>query len=176
MPDDTKSGPTLIEKGEKSAPKPIRVLLLDDRDENLVLRSAILRQNGYDVVTSRYPADRPWSALIILRYRDDLSRPELLTPGEIYEVTVPMAVTSNVFGTGHRIRLDISSSNFPHYDRNSNTGGAIARTSGETANEPVVWLLVSSIELVLRTVRARLTITPKTMISTATVLSISMMV
>src|SRR5438445_3652018 len=53
MADDSKqSGPTLIEKGERSAPKPIRVLLLDDRDENLVLRSAILRQNGYDVVTS----------------------------------------------------------------------------------------------------------------------------
>ncbi len=49
--DDAKSGPTLIEKGEKGG-KPIRVLLLDDREENLLLRSAILRQNGYDVVTS----------------------------------------------------------------------------------------------------------------------------
>jgi putative CocE/NonD family hydrolase len=64
--------------------------------------------------------------ILRLRYRNDLARPELMTPGEVYEVTVPMGVTSNVFLPGHRIRLDISSSNFPRYDRNSNTGGAIA--------------------------------------------------
>lgn len=64
--------------------------------------------------------------ILRLRHRNDLSTPELMTPGEVYEVTVPMSVTSNVFLPGHRIRLDISSSNFPHYDRNSNTGGAIA--------------------------------------------------
>lgn len=64
--------------------------------------------------------------ILRLRYRKDLAQPELMTPGEIYEVTVPMSVTSNVFLAGHRIRLDVSSSNFPHYDRNSNTGGAIA--------------------------------------------------
>lgn len=61
-----------------------------------------------------------------LRYRNGLSQPELMTPGEVYEVTVPMSVTSNVFLPGHRIRLDISSSNFPHFDRNSNTGGVIS--------------------------------------------------
>jgi uncharacterized protein len=49
-----------------------------------------------------------------------------MTPGEVYEVTVKMSVTSNVFLPGHRIRLDVSGSNFPHYDRNSNTGGVIA--------------------------------------------------
>ncbi|MFI5626170.1 CocE/NonD family hydrolase [Nocardioides sp. NPDC051685] len=70
-----------------------------------------------------------------LRYRDDLSKPELMTPGEVYEVTVPMSVTSNVFLPGHRIRLDISSSNFPHYDRNSNTGGTI---SSEALDDMVV--------------------------------------
>jgi putative CocE/NonD family hydrolase len=64
--------------------------------------------------------------ILRLRYRNDRSRPELLTPGEVYEITVPMGATSNVFLPGHRIRLDISSSNFPRYDRNSNTGGAIA--------------------------------------------------
>ena len=64
--------------------------------------------------------------ILRLRYRDDLSRPELMTPGEVYEVTVPMSVTSNVFLPGHRIRLDVSSSNFPHFDRNSNTGGKIS--------------------------------------------------
>ncbi|MFI5953136.1 CocE/NonD family hydrolase [Cryptosporangium sp. NPDC051539] len=73
--------------------------------------------------------------ILRLRYRHDLSRPELMTPGEVYEVTVPMAVTSNVFLPGHRIRLDVSSSNFPHYDRNSNTGGVI---SSEALDDMVV--------------------------------------
>ncbi|WP_416393515.1 MULTISPECIES: CocE/NonD family hydrolase [unclassified Curtobacterium] len=64
--------------------------------------------------------------ILRLRYRDSLSEPTLMTPGDVYEVTVPMSVTSNVFLPGHRIRLDVSGSNFPHYDRNSNTGGEIS--------------------------------------------------
>jgi putative CocE/NonD family hydrolase len=64
--------------------------------------------------------------ILRLRYRNDLSKPEPLTAGEVYEVMIPMGVTSNVFLPEHRIRLDISGSNFPHYDRNSNTGGAIS--------------------------------------------------
>jgi putative CocE/NonD family hydrolase len=73
--------------------------------------------------------------ILRLRYRNSLSEPELMTPGEVYEVTVKMSVTSNVFLPGHRIRLDISGSNFPHYDRNSNTGGVI---SSEALDDMVV--------------------------------------
>ena len=73
--------------------------------------------------------------ILRLRYRNGLSQHELMEPGEVYEVTVPMSVTSNVFLPGHRIRLDISSSNFPHYDRNSNTGGVI---SSEALEDMVV--------------------------------------
>jgi putative CocE/NonD family hydrolase len=43
--------------------------------------------------------------------------------GEVYEAQIDLHVTSNYFGRGHRIRLDISSSNFPRWDRNLNTGG-----------------------------------------------------
>lgn len=64
--------------------------------------------------------------ILRLRYRNSLSEPEMMSPGEVYEVTVKMSVTSNVFLPGHRIRLDVSGSNFPHYDRNSNTGGVIS--------------------------------------------------
>ncbi|MFI6309825.1 CocE/NonD family hydrolase [Nocardia fusca] len=73
--------------------------------------------------------------ILRLRYRNSLSEPELMTPGQVYEVTVPMSVTSNVFLPGHRIRLDVSGSNFPHYDRNSNTGGNI---SSEALEDMVV--------------------------------------
>ncbi|MGF6889561.1 putative CocE/NonD family hydrolase [Nocardia sp. GAS34] len=62
-----------------------------------------------------------------MRYRNSLSAPELMTPGEIYEITIDLIATSNVFLPGHRIMLEISSSNFPRYDRNSNTGGVIAQ-------------------------------------------------
>jgi putative CocE/NonD family hydrolase len=61
-----------------------------------------------------------------LRYRTSLERAELLKPGEVYRVTVDAGVTSNVFLKGHRVRVEISSSNFPRFDRNPNTGGAIA--------------------------------------------------
>jgi putative CocE/NonD family hydrolase len=60
------------------------------------------------------------------RYRRSLDDPELLTPGEVYELTLDLSVTSNVFLPGHRIRLEVSSSNFPRFDRNTNTGGVIS--------------------------------------------------
>jgi putative CocE/NonD family hydrolase len=60
------------------------------------------------------------------RYRSSLDDPELLTPGEVYELTLDLSVTSNVFLPGHRIRLEVSSSNFPRFDRNTNTGGVIS--------------------------------------------------
>jgi putative CocE/NonD family hydrolase len=50
----------------------------------------------------------------------------LIKPGEVYEFTIDIGVTSNVFKAGHRIRLEISSSNFPRFDRNPNTGGPVA--------------------------------------------------
>jgi putative CocE/NonD family hydrolase len=65
------------------------------------------------------------------RYRTSLADPELLTPSQVYEVTVDLSVTSNVFLPGHRIRLEVSSSNFPRYDRNTNTGGTIAEDGEE---------------------------------------------
>ena len=63
------------------------------------------------------------------RYRDSLAEPELLEPGRVYRVTLDLSVTSNVFLPGHRIGLEVSSSNFPRYDRNTNTGGTIAEES-----------------------------------------------
>jgi hypothetical protein len=64
--------------------------------------------------------------ILRLRYRNSLEKPELATPGEIYQITVDAGVTANVFLKGHRIRIEIASSNFPRFDRNPNTGGSIA--------------------------------------------------
>jgi putative CocE/NonD family hydrolase len=61
------------------------------------------------------------------RYRLSTEQPDLLVPGEIYELRFELWGTSNVFLPGHRLRLEITSSNFPRFDRNTNTGGAIGR-------------------------------------------------
>ncbi len=60
--------------------------------------------------------------ILRIRFRDSFEKPELLVPGEIYRIRVDLWSTSNLFRRGHRIRLEISSSNFPRYDRNLNTG------------------------------------------------------
>jgi putative CocE/NonD family hydrolase len=60
------------------------------------------------------------------RYRDSQEQPSLLKPGESYKLIVDLWSTSNVFRKGHRLRLEISSSNFPRFDRNLNTGEDIA--------------------------------------------------
>lgn len=61
------------------------------------------------------------------RYRHSFARAELLKPGTIYELRIDLVATANLFKGGHRIRLEVSSSNFPRFDRNSNTGGSIAQ-------------------------------------------------
>ena len=60
--------------------------------------------------------------IIRARFRGSLEKQELMKPGEIYEFTIRLYPTSNVFKAGHRIRLDISSSNFPRFDVNPNSG------------------------------------------------------
>ena len=58
------------------------------------------------------------------RYREDRSAPRMLEPGVPVPVTVELFPTANLFGAGHRIRLDIAASEFPHYDLNPQTGEA----------------------------------------------------
>jgi putative CocE/NonD family hydrolase len=60
------------------------------------------------------------------RYRESLSDPTPLKPNTVYEIRVDAGSTAATFATGHRLRLEISSSNFPRFDRNTNTGGRIA--------------------------------------------------
>ncbi len=64
------------------------------------------------------------------KYRETQEAPAVLTPGKVYPFTLDLWATSNVFRVGHRIRLEISSSNFPRFDRNLNTGESAA-TSGK---------------------------------------------
>jgi len=59
-----------------------------------------------------------------MRYRDGYDKPLVwMSPGQVYKVKFQPMTTSNYFAPGHRIRIEISSSNFPRFDRNMNTGG-----------------------------------------------------
>jgi len=74
-----------------------------------------------------------------LRYREGYDKPETrLEPGKVYKVSVQPMTTSNFFDVGHRIRIEVSSSNFPRFDRNLNTGGRnYDETTGLVAHNEV---------------------------------------
>jgi len=61
--------------------------------------------------------------IIRARYRESLTEPSLIEPGKIYEYQIDLWATSNLFRKGHQIRVQVSSSNFPRFDRNTNAGG-----------------------------------------------------
>jgi len=60
--------------------------------------------------------------ILRLRYRNSQEKPEFANPGNVYHIHVNLWATSNVFLAGHKLRLEVSSSNFPRFDRNLNTG------------------------------------------------------
>jgi len=70
--------------------------------------------------------------IVRARYRDSQEQPTFLNPGQTYKLGIDVWATSNVFRKGHRLRLELSSSNFPRFDRNLNTGEDSA-----TARKPV---------------------------------------
>ena len=63
--------------------------------------------------------------ILRMRYRDSREHALLMNPGQAYEITLDLWATSNVFLRGHMLRLEVSSSNFPRFDRNLNTGEEI---------------------------------------------------
>lgn len=73
------------------------------------------------------------------RYLEDYRHPSLLTPGKIYRIEVNMEATGNWFGPGHRIRVQVASSCFPHYARNLNTGGNNATESATAIAENTLY-------------------------------------
>ena len=77
--------------------------------------------DGYDLLLN--------DSVIRCRYRNGFEREELLEPGTQYEVELVLPPTSNLFAAGHRIRLHVSSSNFPRLERNPNTGEPIGQHS-----------------------------------------------
>jgi uncharacterized protein len=72
-----------------------------------------------------YPDGRAFNiqeTILRARYREGFTRQVWMEPGGIYKLRLDLKATSNFFGPGHRIRLELSSSSFPRFDRNLNTG------------------------------------------------------
>jgi uncharacterized protein len=72
------------------------------------------------------------------RYRDSRETPTLINPGQVYKMAIDMWATSNVFKKGHVLRLEISSSNFPRFDRNLNTGAMRYMKASDAKSEVFV--------------------------------------
>ncbi|HWB00119.1 MAG TPA: CocE/NonD family hydrolase [Pirellulales bacterium] len=95
-----------------------------------------------------YPPSADWpegfdlnigDGILRTRFRDSLSEEKPMKPGEIYPITVRLYPTSNVFKRGHRVRVDISSSNFPRFDVNPNTGEPLNRHRGRVVATNTIW-------------------------------------
>ena len=86
-------------------------------DTDFTALLADVAESGY----ARFLTD----GVVRARYRDGTERPEEVVPGKVYKYTIDLWATSNVFKKGHRLRLYISSSNFPRFNRNPNTGEAM---------------------------------------------------
>jgi putative CocE/NonD family hydrolase len=84
--------------------------------------------NLIDVAPNGYAANL-CDGILRARYRDAARRSGLMEPGRPYQFTIDLIATSNLFQRGHRIRLEVSSSNFPRFDRNLNTGAPVAESS-----------------------------------------------
>jgi hypothetical protein len=102
-----------------------------------------------DVRPDRY-AHNLAEGVVRARFRESLNKPSPITPGKTYEYSIDMWATSHVFKRGHRVRLEITSSNFPRYDRNPNTGNDFAvDTELRTAQQTIFHALGSASHLVL---------------------------
>jgi putative CocE/NonD family hydrolase len=78
-------------------------------------------------VLDLYPDGRAYNldeSIQRMRYREGYDKPLVwMEAGKVYKVTLQPLTTSNYFAPGHRVRIEVSSSNFPRFDRNLNTGG-----------------------------------------------------
>lgn len=96
---------------------PVKVVLYassDARDTDFVAKLVDVFPDGRAISVAE--------GIMRAKYREGTDKPKLLEPGKVYEFAVDLVGTSNEFQKGHRIRVDVTSSHFPQFDRNPNTG------------------------------------------------------
>ncbi len=77
-------------------------------------------------------------SILRLRYREGLDHQATYEPGDVVPITIPLYPTSNVFKAGHRVRIDVSSSNYPRFDVNPNTGEPLGTSRRNVAADNTV--------------------------------------
>lgn len=103
---------------------PVSILLhaaTDGSDTDWMVKLVDVYPDGYAMPVSE--------GILRARFREGLDQMKLLTPNQTYEYEIEMTGTANVFLPGHRIRVDITSSNFPQFDRNPNTGDDLGEST-----------------------------------------------
>jgi putative CocE/NonD family hydrolase len=144
-PVPTVGGPLCCD-GEHWAPGPRDQRGVEARDDVLVYATPALAQDleltgpvSVELYAKSSAADTDFTAKLVdvwpdgfaqnltegilrARYRESQENPTMITPGTVYKFTIDLWATSNVFKRGHSLHLEISSSNFPRFDRNLNTG------------------------------------------------------
>jgi putative CocE/NonD family hydrolase len=91
----------------------------DGRDTDWMIKLLDVHPDG-----KAYPMAE---GILRARFREGLDKPALLTPGQAYRYSIDMVGTALVFQPGHRVRVDVTSSNFPQFDRNLNTGDPLGK-------------------------------------------------
>jgi uncharacterized protein len=146
-PVPTRGGPICCTDTPGDRPGPIEQREVEEREDVLVYTSEPLKEGlrilgplRAELHVSSSALDTDFTAKLVdvfpdgralniqegalrMRYRDSFTNPELLKPGEVYKVSVDMRAIGWYLPPGHRLRLQISSSNFPRLERNLNTGG-----------------------------------------------------
>jgi putative CocE/NonD family hydrolase len=125
------TSPVLKEGTEVSGPITLTLFVSSDRkDTDFTVKLEDVYPDGH-----AYNLDQ---TIQRVRYRDGYDKKVWMEPGKVYKVTMSPMTTSNYFDAGHRIRLQISSSDFPRFDRNMNTGGNnYDESSGPVAHNEV---------------------------------------
>ncbi len=103
---------------------PVKMVLhaaTDGPDTDWMIKLVDVYPDGYTMPVSE--------GILRAKFREGLDRIKLLTPDQVYEYTIELTGTANVFLPGHRIRVDITSSNFPQFDRNPNTGDPLGSSA-----------------------------------------------
>lgn len=115
----------------QSEPLPADVEVTGELAVRLWISSSAVDTDFTAKLIDVYPPSPDWpggfdlnigDGILRTRFRESLIRDVLMEPGKVYPITIKLYPTSNVFKKGHRIRVDVSSSNFPRFDVNPNTG------------------------------------------------------
>ena len=100
-------------------------------DTDFTAKLVDVRPDGY--------AQNLQDGIIRARYRTSVGQPSFIEPGRVYEYTIDLWATSHVVKAGHQLRVEVSSSNFPRFDRNPNTGAPLGQDTRLEAAQQIVY-------------------------------------